>query len=269
MFTIENFPINKLTFQEQSYMFALCSKYAYYDLDTARPLYKKLGLEATLVDHNHSQAYFLKSKYDLVIVCRGTQPTHLADIQTDLQLDLTDAQYGAGQVHRGFKRSVRNIWDNIATLVTESHSTQDVWCCGHSLGGAMATLISSYLLLNNALPNVRALFTYGSPSVGDEDFTDQLTQLALQHNRFINSIDVIPYILPSPYQQHADSIYMNHWGNIRPMTRWQRTKDRVRGSIIGISRGGIDFFKNHQIERYCINLERWSRGEEREQTLFY
>ena len=64
-----------------------------------------------------------------------------------------------------------------------------LWVTGHSLGGAMATLAS--VRLTDEGYKVRAVYTYGSPRVGDRVFRDSYR---LANYRFVNDNDLVPHL---------------------------------------------------------------------------
>ena len=93
-------------FTEQALLMAKFSKIAYLNEKEAKEECAKLGYDASLVDMDGSQAYFITDDVDLVAACRGTEATEWADIKSDLDARLTVSSTGKGFVHRGFKTSV-------------------------------------------------------------------------------------------------------------------------------------------------------------------
>ena len=89
--------INMRPFPEQAAFFARCSEIAYLDEKEGRAKFKALGFDATLIDARGSQAYWLKDDDDLIIVCRGTQPTEFADIASDLNAIPVASSTGIGR----------------------------------------------------------------------------------------------------------------------------------------------------------------------------
>jgi triacylglycerol lipase len=250
---------------EQSHFFALCSNYAYLNEKEGKEKFKALGFDAEFIDVKGSQAYFLKNEQDLIVVCRGTQPTEFSDITADLKVRMVASSTGRGKVHHGFKHSVDNIWPVLKPKLEKYGKTRTIWCTGHSLGAAMATLVGFYLRRNPDIPDTEAIFTYGSPKVGNDQYIAMMHELDIKHYRFVNNADVVTRVPSWPYHHYKDMYYMNHWGNIRPMTWSQVFKDRLRGFFKGLKKGQINFFVNHSITKYCANLEYWARGEERHQ----
>ena len=258
--------ISEKTFAEQSYTFAKISEIAYMTPEKSAPAFKKLGFTKTeFIDVDGSQAYVLWNTKDIVIACRGTEPTEFKDIKADLQIKLVKPAFGAGKVHYGFKESTDDIWPELLIKIPAIYKKQTVWCTGHSLGGAMATLIANRLNEDDAMPDLEAVFSYGSPMTGTKEFVQGMR---VKHHRWVNGADIVPKVPGAWYEHHGELHYMNHWGNVREMTAVQRFKDQMRGFIYGWKQGLINFFINHSIERYSNNLARYAEGIEREQSLF-
>lgn len=258
-------PINQTKFTEQAYLFARLSRLAYKDLDQVEEEFAQLGFNARFFNINGSQAYLLTNAHDLVVVCRGTQPSEFADIAADLDARMVPSSTGTGHVHAGFKRSVDNIWPELEGLLKEYGKTRTIWCTGHSLGAAMATLLSYRLQRTEDCPNPQALFTYGSPRVGNKKYIKAIENIGLLHFRFVNNADIVARVPVWPYRHFGGMYYMNHYGNLRSPTNWQVTKDVWRGFVVGLGRKEINFFTNHSIDRYENNLLKWNLGIENPQ----
>lgn len=248
-------------FPEQAWLFARISELAYLDEEQGVLAFKDLGFDATFIDVKGSQAYWLVSDSDLVIACRGTEPTEFADIASDLKAKPVLSSQGIKYVHQGFKQSVDNIWPKLKDLADDYGKSHTVWCTGHSLGAAMATLVAYRLQRTDDCPNPKALFTYGSPKVGTKNYIKAMESSGLMHWRFVNNADIVTRVPPWPYVHFGAMYYMNHYGHLRAMTSWQVFKDRWRGFVKGIKKGQINYFANHSITRYAANLERWKNGD--------
>ena len=94
--------ITKLNFKDRSLLFAKLAKISYYNLEKAKSQARKLGFTTVeFYDKAGAQAYRFQNKEDLVIACRGTQPTEFNDIKADLQALPVMAET-VSRVHRGF-----------------------------------------------------------------------------------------------------------------------------------------------------------------------
>jgi triacylglycerol lipase len=242
--------ISQLTLYEQSLLMARLSSLAYFDNQS----FTELGYDSVFIDHNDSQAYVLWDIDDIILVSRGTQPTELADIEADIQFNLVQSIGQHGLVHYGFKRSVDHVWSDMSALLTK-YSNRKVWCTGHSLGAAMATIISARCcgLKNVATPT---LFTFGSPRVGNQDYVNYLSSQGIEHYRWVNSADVVARNPIAPYKHHGNLCYFDHHGRLAVRTEWQRTKDRVKGFFAGLRRGSVSLFANHMIDGYITNIDK-------------
>jgi triacylglycerol lipase len=253
--------INMKHFPEQAYLFAKLSEIAYSDDAEAAPKFEELGFESTFINVEGSQAYFLKNDTDLVFVCRGTQPTEFADIVADLDARPVASSSGVGFVHRGFKTSVDNVYPTLKVIAEQYGKSHTIWCTGHSLGAAMATIVAYRLQRAENLPSPQALFTYGSPRVGDKKYIRGIESTGVLHFRFVNNADIVARVPLWPFYHFGGMYYMNHYGHLRAPTAWQVTKDVWRGFLVGLKRKEINFFTNHSITRYAANLERWKNGD--------
>lgn len=255
-----NKPIADLSFNERALLFAELSQIAYFSGPGAR----RLGFTTTeFYDVDGAQSYRFMNKHDIVIACRGTQPKEFNDIKADLKAYPIKAET-VSRVHRGFKTEVDKVWPMIEEDLAREADDRAVWFCGHSLGGGMATIISSRCQSSELVPNPKELHTFGSPRVG---WGKYVNQHPFTHYRWVNNNDIVTrvpfYILG--YKHHGQEQYFNTWGNLRKMSYWQRCKDRLRGMWRGLKQGKIDNFTDHSIADYAIHCKKLVDGKETEQ----
>lgn len=115
-----------------------------------------------------------------------------------LLLDVRDLCSGC-KVHAGFLSAFQNIKSGIEQVIDAQRSTRPnirVIITGHSLGGAVATIMASYL---RGKGKACDLYTYGCPRVGNLQFaTFASNQQALGFSaRITNQKDVVPAIPPA------------------------------------------------------------------------
>ncbi len=244
-------PIASLTVLRQSLLFAELSNLSYLSRAEAGRAACRIGLpEIRFYDRDGAQAYIFGNDTDAVVTCRGTQPDDWNDIRADLDLSSVMAET-VGRVHRGFKREVDDLWPRLEQALV--NNTRTLWFAGHSLGGAMAAICAGRCVLSYIKSNPHALFTYGSPRVGNRRYVNYVQ---LEVYRWVNNNDIVPRLPPAwlGYRHKGQEVYLNAFGKIRHLTPWQRTKDRWRGFLRGLRQGEFDHFSDHSIGRYIENI---------------
>jgi triacylglycerol lipase len=252
--------ISEMNFKERSLLFAKLASIAYSNTDEAKKQARKLGFTTTeFYELDGAQAYRFMNKEDIVIACRGTEPTELNDIKADLKAAPVMAET-VGRVHRGFKKEVDELWPQVKEDLIRVGKTRKGWFTGHSLGAAMATIMASRCEDDPEAPNIEELYTFGSPRVGWRKFVDSL---ACTHHRWVNNNDVVTRVPLAimGYKHDGCEHYMNAYGQVRKHTGWQRTKDRWRGMWMGLKKGSIDNFSDHSMVNYIANLEAWNKEQ--------
>ena len=126
-----------------------------------------------------------------------------------------------GEVQTYWKRAFDTLWPNmeveVKALVSRNPSYQ-IWVTGHSLGGAMASLASTWLAHYEIAPRKNIiLYTFGMPRVGDYDYALQHDQLVNNSWRVVNEGDMVPHfpsllsvsaaILSGPYHHGVEVFY--------------------------------------------------------------
>ena len=155
---------------------------------------------------------FLAARDDHCIVAfRGTDDAE--DVLTDLRIKL-----GEGDVHSGFERALDLVW----TEVVDHLAGRRAWFCGHSLGAALATLAA---VRHNA---TEALYTYGSPRVGNKAFAEAFDVPAW---RFVNNNDAVAHLPPpKPYIHVGRLMHFDQEGRLHDEPDlWDRVQHMVLG----------------------------------------
>ena len=250
--------ITTLNFNERSLLFARLSSIAYYNVKEATSQAKRLGFTTTeFYQKDGAQAYRFMNKHDLVIACRGTQPSEFNDIKADLKAVPVIAET-VSRVHRGFKAEVDELWPMIIEDINrKANLGKTLWFCGHSLGAGMATIMASRCKYHEELNDPVELFTYGSPRVGWKGYCNSLNVV---HHRWRNNNDIVTTVPLAimGYKHHGTQHYINAYGNVRNPTGWQLFKDKWRGIWMGIKAGKIDSFSDHSMVEYIKCLEAYA-----------
>lgn len=253
--------ISSLSQLERSLMFVKLSAIAYFDPASAKRAAKRLGFTSVeFYDKSGAQAYRFQNKHDLVIACRGTEPSQFSDIKADLQTMPVRSE-SVSRVHRGFKTEVDDIWPDIRNDISrKANVSRKLWFCGHSLGAAMATIMAARCKNDEWLSDPEQLYTYGSPRVGWRGYCKAID---VEHYRWKNNNDIVTSVplLAMGYRHHGTEQYINAYGLIRNPTTWQRIKDKWRGMLLGAKMGHIDVFDDHNIQYYITYIERACKEE--------
>lgn len=150
---------------------------------------------------------------EAVIAFRGTE---------GIKEWVTDATFGtkpcpflasAGQTEDGFTDMYESVTINPGARpklveglpgLAWKQPIQTVTICGHSLGGALATLATLDIAVNAPAPfhNV-ASYTYASPRTGDGQFAAKYDQIVSDTFRVANDLDLVPRLPPSPPYLHV------------------------------------------------------------------
>ena len=235
-------PISDLTFLQRSLLFAELAMVAYNDEDEARRASELIGFsDITFYDRDGSQAFRFRNDHDCVIACRGTEPNEWNDIRADANAAAVMAET-AGKVHRGFKQEVDDLWPMLETALIGND--QPLWFCGHSLGGAMATICAGRCFLSHIESMPEQLYTYGSPRVGDRRY---INYVSLDHFRFVNNNDVVTRVPPVllGYRHCGREVYVDRNGKIGQLGHINKRRDRWKGFFRGLRRWKIDHFSDH------------------------
>lgn len=121
-----------------------------------------------------------------VLAFRGTNPTTLPNWLTDVVVKLVTTSDYDGRVHHGFNSALRQSWKHLERQIARI-GDRPLYLTGHSLGGALAVLAACRLAKDGLAP--RAIYTFGSPRVGDRAFC---AGYRLPTYRIVNRLDLVP-----------------------------------------------------------------------------
>ena len=159
------------------------------DKDGATKAAKKLGFTTVeFYNKESAQAYRFMNKEDLVIACRGTQPSEFNDIKADLKAVPVMAET-ISRVHQGFKQEVDDLWPMVLEDIQRTvNKDKKLWFTGHSLGAAMTTIMASRCFHKEDIRDPEEVYTYGSPRVG---WPKYCKSLGIVHHRWVNNNDMV------------------------------------------------------------------------------
>jgi triacylglycerol lipase len=235
---------------------AEASLLAYSPGDEAVKIFRRAGLEAAgggPIKRKGTQCYVLFNDRIVIAAFRGTEvlrPDRWGTIRdawsnlfqagrdagTDAKFVLRELSEGSGRfVHHGFLAALDDAWADVENQLTglkNQAPSRTFWFTGHSLGAALATLAA------DRFQDVRGLYTYGCPMVGDASFAGGFRVPAF---RFVNNTDIVPRVPPvGPYlpstrrwglYEHVGHLkYIDAAGQlVEQPGRLARLEDRLRG----------------------------------------
>ncbi len=206
---------------------------------TVRDTFRAAGFDDVKFVNNSAsdtQVFVAHNARHVVVAFRGTESGQRAgevDFSHIFMDAATNANFkrvafggaGAGEVHRGFKRAVESVWGELsAHLSSLRDGRRAFWLTGHSLGAALATIAAAKA---TELPgfDLRGLYTFGSPLVGDKAFktyfeTALRKAFKTDYYRFVHQQDIVTTVPPSAFG-------FAHVGSLRQISSDGRIRDGV------------------------------------------
>lgn len=190
--------LSKLAYFEPDFLEAT-KPYMYYtspDTATASSVCN-LHLEYTcassyprFANNDDAQAYLWKFNESdtLFIVFRGTRG--MGDGLDNIDVRQIPFHSNGVYVHSGFHRQFTQILQELDAYLEKDAGNKSIVFCGHSLGGAIATLASVHFADKYAV----SCYTFGSPRVGNTKFCRLFESSVKDHMRVVNSNDPVPMI---------------------------------------------------------------------------
>jgi hypothetical protein len=153
---------------------------------------------------------------DAVIAIRGTEG--ILEWIHDAEFDLVPCPFlaGAGHTEDGFTamyESLRTEAEPGSPTVVAAlaklpfpRPVSSVTICGHSLGGALATLLALDVAANTVFSHP-SVYSYGSPRTGDSLFASTYNQVVTDSYRIANRLDIVPALPPPVGYEHVLNPY--------------------------------------------------------------
>lgn len=206
-------------------------------------------------------ATICRSNRTAIIVVRGTQK-NLLNLVMDLQFLWPRKTPAAGRVHRGFLRCADRIESQGLWEWLKAREIDSIWFCGHSLGGAAASVLASRACVFGFDVPIN-IFTIGQPRVGDGDFANALKRRVRGSGgriyRVCHPLDPVPRVPPLglaflPKYRHAGNACILDGGTLienatlaerAALTAWQ------------ILNNTWSVLTAHSSDKYAANLRTW------------
>lgn len=150
-----------------------------------------------------TECFLVEDDKYIYFTARGTEKD-LVDLRTDMRF-LQKEVFSKYNLHRGFYEAYRSIapelteelWPRRLEQDMEPTTRKPLVFCGHSLGGAIATIAA-------ASHGPDYLITFGQPPVGGKAFAMHMDGLATTYTRFVLDGDPVPRLLKwNPKYRHC------------------------------------------------------------------
>lgn len=216
---------------------------------------------------------FVLRKGDIAIVTfRGTEPRAMEDWLVDADLLLQKprerlyplAMLGPqARLHRGFSDAFDSVVDQMLEAVGDASR---VYVCGHSLGGAIASLAFTHMHFRpcSAIREL-SLCTFGAPQVGNVEFSNAVDAAIIQHGktraarRYVNDRDIVPRMPPVHFRfKHFGIPFrFDAAGQVKQdlTPGWARSVDLILDASNDPGKWAQGNITDHAIGKYILKLE--------------
>ena len=160
-----------------------------------------------------------KKEEAIVVAFRGSTDIEQVFIEFIEGVASPKTPFLDGEVQIYWKRAFDKLWESMETKVKSlraKYPDYQIWVTGHSLGGAIASLASTWLAYENVAPRKDIiLYTFGMPRVGNYDYALQHDRLVNNSWRVVNYNDLVPHfpslasvsIINGPYHHGVEAYY--------------------------------------------------------------
>ncbi len=175
------------------------------------------------------QAVWIESSEMVILAIRGTEVDNIVDWTTDFatsfQLNHKFLPFWKRNVHKGYEQSfeVMSPWlqnEVNALFKRYPHAAQiPIFVTGHSMGGALATLVmTSFLERNQKVSpdtklNLKAVYTFGAPRIGNLTYAKYFEDLNRNEQvgfyRIVNQKDPVPRAPCIDYAHFGTNVQIN------------------------------------------------------------
>lgn len=201
-----------------------------------------------------TQGFIAIKNKSIYVVWRGSESKK--DFQNDASIDKVPFIEDREKVHIGFKYCWESVlgdtYDAIDTALEDLQGeATDIIVCGHSLGGAIATLYAHSIKKHYPEYNIKSV-TIGSPRVGNKVFKENYDNSGIDTLRIVHNNDLVthtPYIgfYHVNYQVRLD----NNGNKLKRDTSLSALWLYLRSLFSGKN------IKDHMSDGYIKALENW------------
>ncbi len=252
-------PIRDLSVLRRSLLFSEISMAAYLSNEQCNLAAGKLGFtDGKCFDGGGVRAHWFQNRFDSVVVFRETEVRRWNQI-AEYANAMTTLAETVGKVHSQLKTKADAIWPQVESELAKNEKS--LWFCGHSLGGAMASICAWRCMLSYIKSEPEELYTFGSPRVGSQKYVNHVK---LPHFRWVNNNDVVTRLPRSllGYRHTGTEMYIDQLGRLREMRGWRGISDRLRAGGFGLRRLNTNWLSDHSSSGYVDGIFTIVRTEE-------
>jgi len=193
---------------------------------------------------------FVASNDDITLIAfRGSES--LRDWGTNLNSMTDPGPFKNTRVHEGVLKALLSVMLDLTEAIVQRGNSTPLWLTGHSLGAALATILTGMYLERDRA--VKSLYTFGSPRVGNEAFRTQFNARFLEHTyRVVNGNDFVPHTPSEPPFSHVGQlIIFDAEGNRMEQAPnfWKQLQIKFKGMLLQDWLDG----KPSKVERHLLN----------------
>jgi len=187
------------------------------------------GFVMEFLSRNTTQCFVTHNDHFVVASMRGTEIDNFwgafDDWLRNLEFEPNPDDSG-GRVHEGFMKDIAEIWYDVNGVQglksclqpLMADGTRTLWITGHSLGAALATLAAERAVRDAGF-DVRGVYVFGSPRVGDTQFKHNYEARGLNAKtyRLLHDIDIAKRLFPGAAYRHVGQLkFIDADGKLRP-----------------------------------------------------
>jgi len=156
-------------------------------------------------------------------------------------------------LHKGFKKAAVELYQDVLPFLQKDYRTR---ITGHSLGGAMAVILTMYLIEDGY--DIDQVITFGQPKVTNEAGGKKYRNVTLL--RVINDQDIVPHVPPSdlifdwsgPYTHLGPEMILKKGENYTVLTRHEPKEFFSENNWKNLD---LDNVLDHKMENYLSRIE--------------
>ncbi len=160
-------------------------------------------------------------------------------------------------LHGGFLRAAREAYDALQSKIDPG---RELRITGHSLGGAVALILTGMFSEDPAGFHMGRTVTFGQPMVTDSNGVKVLKKYSLL--RVVNRWDpvaILPFILSRTHFEFPPTIFYHHVGPQLTLSRAKKPKYSAPSKIVKFAFGYKKLIVNHFIDLYLQRLQALSK----------